>query len=201
MAIPRKKNITKSVGSKCLTVLLRLKIWLLKQLHYKEFESKGELPVLARDEYYSAGLEKDLADWLRHTLRSYPYWSEGHLELARIAISNNQISLAYCSLLAVIQLEGKKSLRYLAATALLGKIYLRSGRLEESIQCFNKVLKGSSIRTLQDSVHEDLAAAYIEMKEFDSAIGVFNALGIENLSPSGRAAYDYAATKSRQQPV
>lgn len=132
-----------------------------------------------------------LALWLMERLASYPYWANGHAELARIALRLDDIRRVYASALAIEQLS-PSSTRAKFFTAVS---YLRRGFHAQAAHLLEELLK---LEPENFEVREELAAAYLVLGKESEVVALLDPIPYESLSRDGRAALSYAQKKAKE---
>lgn len=125
---------------------------------------------------------------LRTLLRRYPFWSEGHRELAEQALASENITLAYSSALSLKSLTPHNRKAQGNSALLLGRCFLKHGEWSQALSYLKdaQVLGVSAPRVL-----EDQAAAHILGGEFKAALECLNSIPLEKLSAEGKAALGF----------
>lgn len=136
-------------------------------------------------------VSRQIGSWLKAVLRRFPWWSEGHLRLGQIALLQNELSLAYASAQAVLQLSSGKNQRKLAGL-LLSRALLKTGSVTEAKEILESLdttgSEGSAIK-------EELAACYLSLENFELAAHVLASIPTTEISPAAKSALLYANYK------
>ncbi len=131
-------------------------------------------------------------DHLLKCLRAHPYWKSGHLKLAKLAFSENDIALAYASAHAVLMLSASSSNSGLSARHVLAKCHLARGQVNEALVILQRLKKELPNET---TVKEDEVACHMALGDNETAIDVINQIPKMSLSDEGRAAYKFLNAK------
>jgi len=138
------------------------------------------------------GESRSLAIWLMERLASYPYWFNGHAELARLALGLDDIRRVYASALAMEQLSPSSP----QSTFFLGVSFLRRGSHAQAAQLLEALLRNHPEHV---EAREELAAAYLVLGRESEVLDLLGSIPSESLTSDGRAALSYARKKAKEQ--
>lgn len=138
------------------------------------------------------GESSSLAGWLMERLASYPYWFNGHAELARLALRLDDIRRVYASALAMQQLSPSSP----QSTFFLAVSYLRRGSHDQAAQLLEGLLQ---THPQNIEAREELAAAYLVLGRELEVVDLLGSIPSESLTSDGRAALSYARKKAKEQ--
>jgi hypothetical protein len=130
---------------------------------------------------------------LRTLLRRYPFWSEGHRELAEHALASENITLAYSSALSLKSLTPHHRRAQGNAALLLGRCFLKHG---EWSQALSYLKDAHALGVRSPRLLEDQAAAHILGGEFKAALECLNSIPLEELSAEGKAALGFVRERA-----
>ena len=131
---------------------------------------------------------------LRTFLRRFPFWRDGHLMLARLAITHNDLASAYACAQALSMLSPPDS-QY-QGKVILGQCFLRHGDPSGALQCWNGIDETKIINQRErDSLTEERAAAHMALGNVGEARSLLAAIPPERRSPEGQAAWEYVSRK------
>jgi hypothetical protein len=135
-------------------------------------------------------------DYLRKTLRKFPYWAVGHLALARLGYRLDDAGLCYQSAQAVLQLhsdgvQNERSDEVIEAKFLIGKSHLLRNEYERALATFQSLwLVRQSI-----ALREEIAACYFGMGELKVAYNWLSDIPASEISPEAQAVLNYCRQK------
>ena len=125
---------------------------------------------------------------LRNRLRRWPYWINGQLQLAKIALAVNDIPLSFAATHCVEQLALDR--RYIdVAKFIRAKCYLRSGEPQKALSLIDDLLKDSDLDLVE--LTEDKAASFMALDQNDLALEALRSIGKESLSQEGKTALKF----------
>jgi tetratricopeptide (TPR) repeat protein len=128
-------------------------------------------------------IRQALVVWLRRKLRRFPYWLEGQLAFTRLTIEMKDLAAAYASLQAAFQLAPHVQ-NSLEGQLLLGKIYLRSGRVGTAKEIFEDLF-GEHPESAE--IAEEYAACLLTEKNLPRVKEILSKFSASALSPEGQA--------------
>ena len=183
--------INKNVQHFLINIFLNLRAWIFRTLN-KLAAPKNNLLVLAEISSLPEAekLWKAYGDFLIDMLKKFPYWFNGHIEHAALALKNREIESAYASAQAAMILKPSGKILY-EAQRILAACYLQNGEYNLAQEA---VLKAGNIE--KDPVlAEDLAAIYLAAGKFTEAKLAFEKIGVGALKSEARAAYEFVNYK------
>lgn len=145
-------------------------------------ESLNSAKLLARP-LTSEAARSEMIEWLQKTLRSYPYWSWGHIHLARYLIASKKLKDAYYSITAAQQLPLSK-LADFEARLLLGEVCLRTGDIPRAKETLRSLYEMSPLRA---EVAEEYSACLLTERNFPEIQRILSQFAPSKLSPEGNA--------------
>ncbi len=132
---------------------------------------------------------------LKQLLRSFPYWSRGHLLLAQLSIKLHDIASAYASAQAVLVLE-RGGTSWHQAHGILGECYLAKSDSRRAISSIETALGGDLGENEKLAFKENLAAAYLLDENHGKVLELINAIPVDKLSASGVALLRFVREKN-----
>lgn len=133
----------------------------------------------------------EFSQWIRRCLRRYPYWTRGHLVLARFSLDLSDIATAYASLQAVGVLDSGQQHK-LVREHLLARCYLSSGAAGKA----RDILQSLSHERRIPAISEDLAAAQMALGEMKEAQVILEGISADEISQEGKTALTYLRGKA-----
>jgi hypothetical protein len=124
------------------------------------------------------------------TLRRFPYWISGHLQVAKLQLDLGSVRAGYSAATLVLASEIATPAERQAAYSLLGRSLLAAGRPAEALSAF-----GYPGPQLQDQDLEDIAAALMALQRHAEAKELLLKIRGEDLSQPGRAALEFLRTR------
>ncbi len=124
---------------------------------------------------------------LRSALRRYPTWRDGHIRLARYAITCENLPLAQSSVLAA-QALGSEDDDHRTSGELAfvrGILALRLGYPERAIAILTPLVD------FHPEVKEELAAAYAATGDREKALSILKSIPIQELSAAARVTMEF----------
>lgn len=189
------KSIIDSFFRTLLTNYLPIKIWLIKLSTRRHNESLSATQKLEEKEITATDMEKALAEWLAKWLRRYPIWVEGHLEFGNLCMKEKQAELAYASAHAVRKLTSETSVLHNLGTLLLARVYLRFRQFQNALEYFKKVDAARLTDQERHVLNEEQSTTHLLLEDYENAKMHLEKIGVQNLSPTNRMAYEYIQTK------
>lgn len=129
---------------------------------------------------------------LRDLLRRSPTWAAGHRYLCEVALSVDNIPLAYSSAVIYERFAKSSGAERSIALGLLGRCFLRRGECDRALEY---LLRASAIATATTQLSEDIAAAYILKGLHSEAYQNLQSINPDKLSAEGKAALAFVKSK------
>lgn len=129
---------------------------------------------------------------LRGILRRYPFWSTGHLDLARVSLVEGDVATAYASAQAARVLAAGNPQRTAEALHLLGQCFLARGEHASALSLFEQAQP--QLRSTP-KFREDMAAALMLAGSYSEATRLLEAIPPTSLSAQGKAALEYSRSR------
>jgi tetratricopeptide (TPR) repeat protein len=122
---------------------------------------------------------------IRGVLRRYPFWTDGQLSLANIALQADNLALAYSSAISAKILSGRDKVRSRQSLFLLGRCFLKRSDWQAALNYFKEA---ETLGLDSSSLKEDTAAAYILGERYAEALKLLEAIPDSEISPEAKAA-------------
>ena len=131
---------------------------------------------------------------IRGLLRRYPFWRDGHLSLANIALQRDDVPLAYSSAISarILSADHRQHLRQ--ALFLLGRCFLKRSDWQTSLNYFKEA---ETLGLNSTALKEDTAAAYILGGKYAEATKLLEEIPAADISPEGKAALSFVRGTGR----
>jgi Flp pilus assembly protein TadD len=129
---------------------------------------------------------------LRSLLRRFPTWPAGHRALSELALSADDIPLAYSSALLYERLARGSEDKRREALSLIGRCFLRRGDSSRALECF---LQAQALGLQTPLLSEEIAAAHILQGDYAKANAVLQSISTDRLSAEGKAALSFVKDK------
>jgi hypothetical protein len=136
--------------------------------------------------------EAHTESFIRSILREIPYWGTGHLWVAKRALTQNHVELAYASAQAVLIL-GQPLSCVGEARRLLARCQMKVGDYAGAGALLRDLLRASPQWW---EVREDFAALLIHEGDFKAAAAELGSIPVDQLSGEGKAALEFARGKT-----
>ena len=125
---------------------------------------------------------------IRGVLRRYPFWTDGQMSLANIALQGDNIALAYSSAISAKILSGQDKVRLRQSLFLLGRCFLKRSDWQTALNYFREA---ETLGLNSSSLKEDAAAAYILGERYAEALKLLEAIPDAEISPEAKAALGF----------
>ena len=122
---------------------------------------------------------------IRGVLRRYPFWTDGQLSLAKIALQGDNVALAYSSAISAKILSGQDEVYLRQSLFLLGRCFLRRSDWQAALNYFKEA---ETLGLNSSPLKEDTAAAYILGEKYADALKLLEAIPDAEISPEAKAA-------------
>lgn len=131
---------------------------------------------------------------LERLLRRYPTWDGGHLLLAELALSQNDIGKAYAAAVCLLQLTKSAPSPELASKAelLLGQCFLRRGDWRSAL-AYLESAKRAALN--HNPILEEIAAAQMLGGDYPSALKNLELIPSQHRTPQANAALVFVKSK------
>lgn len=174
------KLISRRVVSFFVTASFRLWHWYQQGARKKAFDSRGSHSLIDSNESldFELSYKTEAAGRLRNLLCRYPYWYQGHLSLARLALQLDEVFLAYSSAQAAILLNPPEK-ELATAKRLLGTSFVRQGMYQQGIETLKEALSSHRDIVL---IKEELIAAHLALDFKEEALEVLNSIPMNERS-------------------
>lgn len=126
---------------------------------------------------------------LQNHLRLVPYWRNGHVELAKRALTLGQFTLAHACVLAAKQLSKNNSAQI---DLIHAQILHRSGADKNALQILERLHADNPKDFV---VLEELALLHNARAEFELALKYLMAIPVKNRGPEAQTALEYLKKK------
>jgi len=129
---------------------------------------------------------------LRSLLRRFPYWLEGHRELALLSLKRDNVALAYSSAVIYEMLCRDIPKYRREGLLILGQCFLKRGDSHRAIRYFEEA---RSLGLTTPQLAEEIAAAHILRGSYQEALDSLLLIPSQSLSPEGKAALSFVRSK------